>query len=319
MHQGDTAPSTLERDRLRRALARELPEIPAAYLYDDRGSELFERITRLPSYYPTRTEIGLLERHARAIVDRCRPREIVELGSGSSGKIGLVLGACRAAGHAVRRCTLVDVNACASARAAGAIADAHRGLEVRTLRGDFTGDLGALGPGGARLVALFGGTIGNLHPHERHAFLEGLARRMEPSDALLLGVDLVKDAAVLVAAYDDPEGVTEAFEKNALRVVNARFGADFQPDAFAYAAYWDPREERVDMRLAALEPMRVRVPRLESSFTLARGDEIRTEVSAKFTRGSLAAAAADAGLEVDAFFADPGELFGLALLRCRRP
>jgi L-histidine N-alpha-methyltransferase len=309
-----TVPSADERARLRAMLTRALPEIPPVYFYDDQGSELFERITRLDAYYQTRTEISILERSVAAILDDVRPRHLLELGSGAGRKIRLLLDAWGHRGGG-ETCTMLDVNALFLESSIARLRADYPGCAFRGIVGDFTTDLDRIGPGGERLVIFFAGTIGNLYPHEQRAFFADLARRMAPSDALLLGADLVKDRARLEAAYDDPEGVTAAFNKNALRVINRRFGADFEPSAFSHRALYDAENAWIEMRLVASRPMRVRLPTLDLRLDFAAGAEIRTEVSCKFTRASLAAAAAAGGLAVTSFHTDPEQLFALALLR----
>lgn len=314
----EASPSADERARLRATLSRPLPEIPPIYFYDDRGSELFERITELDAYYPTRTEIGILERCAADVLGAVRPRHLVELGSGAGRKIRLLLDAWRAQGGG-ETCTMLDVNALFLEQSVSRLRAAYPGYAFRGIVGDFTTDLGRLGPGGGRLTVFFAGTIGNLYPDEQRAFFREIACRMDPSDALLLGVDRVKDPARIEAAYNDPEGVTAAFNQNALRVVNRRFGADFDPAAFAHRAFYDATNAWIEMRLVAARRMRVRVPALDLHLDLDRGAEIRTEVSCKFTRASLEAAAAVGGLAVAQWYTDPDQLFALALLRKRDP
>lgn len=306
-------PSADERARLRATLTRALPEIPPVYFYDDRGSELFERITRLDAYYQTRTEIGILERSAAEIVRAVRPRHLLELGSGAGRKIRILLDAWPRGGG--ETCTMLDVNALFLESSIARLCPEYPGCAFRGIVGDFTKDLERIGPGGQRLVIFFAGTLGNLYPHEQRAFFGELARRMAPSDALLLGADLVKDRARLEAAYDDPEGVTAEFNKNALRVINRRFGADFDPSAFAHRALYDAENAWIEMRLVASRAMRVHLPALDLRLDLAAGAEIRTEVSCKFTRASLEASAAAGGLAVRGWYTDPEELFALALLR----
>ncbi|MFT3766869.1 MAG: L-histidine N(alpha)-methyltransferase [Minicystis sp.] len=310
----EASPSPDERVRLRAALSRALPEIPPIYFYDDHGSELFEQITRLPVYYPTRTEIGILGRHAPDIMSAVRPRHLVELGSGAGRKIRLLLDAWQSVGGG-ETCTMLDVNALFLEQSISRLRADYPGYSFRGVIGDFTADLGRLGPGGARLVVFFAGTIGNLFPEERRAFFREIARRMDPSDALLVGVDRVKDRARLEAAYNDPEGVTAAFNRNALSVVNRRFGANFDPTAFAHRAFYDAERAWIEMRLVASRRMEVHVPSLDLRLDLDRGAEIRTEVSCKFTRASLDAAAVDGGLTVTHWYTDPDDLFALALLR----
>lgn len=295
-------------------LTRPLPEIPPLYFYDDTGSDLFEQITGLPEYYQTRTELDILERHAAAIVTTTRPRRIVELGSGAGRKIRLLLDAWLAAKMG-ERCTLFDVNELYVAQSLDRLRAAYPDYEFRGVVGDFTKDFCSAGDGGERLTVFFGGTFGNLYPEERTPFFRRLARGMATSDALLLGVDLVKDRARLEAAYNDRQGVTAAFNKNALRALNRRFGADFDPDAFAHRAFYDAQQAWIEMRLRAARTMRVHIRALDLTFELPRGAEIRTEVSCKFTCASLTAAAAEGGLTVSHWYTDPDELFALAVLR----
>ena len=304
-----------EGGRLRAMLSQALPEIPPVYFYDDHGSALFEQITSLPVYYPTRTEIGILERHAAEILEATRPRHLVELGSGAGRKIRILLDAWQGDGGGGGTCTMLDVNALFLEESLCRLRPDYAGLEFHGVRGDFTTDLARLGPGGQRLTVLFAGTVGNLYPAERRAFFQDLARGMEASDALLLGVDLVKDPARLEAAYDDPEGVTAAFNRNALLVLNRRFGADFDPAAFAHRAFYDAENAWIEMRLRASRPMRVRLPAIELELDLALGAEIRTEVSCKFTRASIAASAAEGGLSLSGWFPDPEGLFALGIFR----
>lgn len=307
------SPGPEERKKLRAMLARAQREIPPVYFYDDHGSHLFERITTLPEYYPTRTEIAILERQAAAIIAASRPRHIVELGSGAGRKIRLLLDAWRDTGRG-ESCTMLDVNALFLARSVQQLRSLYPGYTVRGVTGDFTRDLHLLGAGGERLVVFLGGTLGNLYPAERDAFFQGLARIMGPSDALLLGVDLVKDPARIEAAYNDAQGVTAEFNRNALRTLNRRFGADFDVASFAHRAFYDAENAWIEMRLRAERPMRVRISGLDLTLDLARGEEVRTEVSCKFTRASLAASAARGGLAISHFHTDPQELFALALL-----
>jgi L-histidine N-alpha-methyltransferase len=303
-----------ERLRLRATLTRALPEIPPIYFYDDRGSELFEEITGLSVYYQARTEIGILERHAAEIVAAAHPRHLVELGSGAGRKIRILLDAWRAAGIG-ETCTMLDVNESFVEESLRRLRADYPGYAFRGQIGDFTRDLARLGAGGERLTIFLGGTLGNLYPEERSRFFRSLSQGMEASDAVLLGVDLIKDPARLEAAYDDPEGVTAAFNRNALRTLNQRFGADFDVGSFAHRAFYDAEHAWIEMRLRAERAMRVSIPALDLTLKLERGAEIRTEVSCKFTRASLATAAATGGLSISHWYTDPEELFALALLR----
>ena len=306
-----------ERAALRASLQKELPEIPARYLYDDRGSELFERITELSVYYQTRTEIVILERSATDIVAHARPRHLVELGSGAGRKIRLLLDALRADGHGAT-CTMLDINELFLLQSIDRLSADYPEFVFRGIVGNFMTDLGRLGPAGERLIVFFAGTVGNLHPDERRSFLGELAQRMDDADALLLGVDLVKDPARLEAAYDDPEGVTAAFNLNVLSVLNRRFGGDFDPTAFRHRAFYDQENAWIEMRLVAKRKHEVRLDALDLGLAFDAGAEIRTELSCKFTRASLEACAAEAGLTIDGWFTDPEDLFALALLRRRR-
>jgi L-histidine N-alpha-methyltransferase len=321
----DAQPSPEECAHLRACLSRAVPEIPARYFYDDHGSALFEAITELPVYYQTRTEIAILEHHAAEILDRVRPRHLVELGSGAGRKIRLLLDAwlapsARSGPRAERgrSCTMLDINAAFLQQSVDRLRANYPGCGFRGVVGDFTTDLHRLGPGTDRLIVFFAGTIGNLDPGERLRFLGALADMMAPGDGLRLGVDLVKDHAVLEAAYNDPQGVTAAFNRNVLAVVNRRFRGDFDPDAFVHRAFYDPDNARIEMRLRALRPMRVhlRAPGLETDFALdlADGAEIRTEISCKFTRESLSTTARAANLGLTGWFTDPEQRFALALL-----
>ncbi|WP_437592015.1 L-histidine N(alpha)-methyltransferase [Sorangium sp. So ce1000] len=310
----DAYPSPDECARLRESLTRSLPEIPPVYFYDDLGSELFEQITHLGVYYPTRTEIGILDQRAGDILRAVRPRRLVELGSGAGRKIRILLDAWRWVGGG-ETCTMLDVNGLFLETSISRLRTDYPEYTFRGVIGDFTTDLPRLGRGGGRLVVFLAGTIGNLYPDERRAFFREVARVMEPSDALLVGADLVKDTARLEAAYDDPEGVTAAFNRNALRVINRRFGANFAPDAFAHRAFYDAARAWIEMRLVASRRMRVQIPALDLRLDLERGAEIRTEVSCKFTRDSLQASARAGGLVVSSWHTDPNQLFALALLR----
>jgi L-histidine Nalpha-methyltransferase len=288
--------------------------LPPKWFYDARGSELFEEITRLPEYYPTRTERSLLARRAGEIAGTTRARTLVELGSGSSEKTRLLLDALRRHGT-LETFVPLDVSETALAAAAGAIAADYPGLRVREVVADFTRHLKLLPDDTGRLVAFLGGTIGNLLPDDRARFLAELRDSLEPGEWLLLGAGLVTDPAVLVPAYDDAAGVTAAFNRNVLRVLNRELGADFDPEAFAHVAVWDPEHEWIEMRLRARRAMSVRLPALDLTVEFAAGEELRTEVSAKFRREGLDRELAAAGFATHAWWADPDRRFCLSLSR----
>ena len=303
-----------ERAILRELLLRPLPEVPALYLYDDVGSELFERITELGVYYQTRTEISILEKFGAEIMQCAAPRCIVELGSGAGRKIRLLLDAW-AADHAERTCTMLDINESFVRQSMDRLGADYPNIRFRGVVGDFTRNLADLGPSGGRLLVLFAGTMGNFDPGQRRRFLRELSRGMDSTDMFLVGVDLVKDAARLEAAYDDPEGVTAAFNVNMLSVLNRRFAGDFDVGAFRHRAWYDVENAWIEMRLVSTRPSRVRLEKLDLDLTLREGAEIRTEISCKFTRQSLASTAREAGLSLISWYSDPEELFAVALLR----
>jgi L-histidine Nalpha-methyltransferase len=289
-------------------------EISPAWFYDARGSELFDAITRLPEYYPTRAERALLVAHAGEIAATTRADTLIELGSGTSEKTTLLLDALRAEGT-LSRYVPFDVSEETVRGAAATLDRAYPGVEVHAVVGDFHRHLDRIPDGGRRLVAFLGGTIGNLRPHERAGFLHDLRSGMSEHDHLLLGADLVKDPARIVAAYDDAAGVTAAFNRNALAHVNAAVGADFAPDRFDHVARWDPEQRWIEMHLRARDAQHVHLPDLGLTIELAAGEEIRTEISAKLTPDGVAAELGGAGFEVVAMWgADEGE-FLLTLAR----
>jgi L-histidine N-alpha-methyltransferase len=294
-------------------LSRPLPTLPSKYFYDDRGSALFEDITRLPEYYQTRTEEALLEAVADRVIAAASPRELLELGSGVGRKIRLLLDAMRREGL-LERCLLLDINERMLEESVARLEADYPGLEARGLVGDFTEDLSVLGPGGDRLVLFLAGTIGNLHPDEVPGFLASVARQMARGDGFLVGLDLVKDEARLHAAYNDAAGVTAEFNRNILCAINHQIGADFDPQAFAHVAFYDRKRQWIEMRLRAVRPTRVTIPAAGLVLDYEPGDEIRTEISAKYTRESFAAKLPGTALRIRDFFTDPERLFALALL-----
>ncbi|MFI7517239.1 L-histidine N(alpha)-methyltransferase [Micromonospora echinofusca] len=298
------------REDVRTGLTAEEKWLPPKWFYDARGSELFEEITRLPEYYPTRAERAVLAERAATIAELTGAKTLIELGSGSSEKTRLLLDAFTRRGG-LGTFVPLDVSVSALRQSTAEIAADYPGLRVRGIVGDFTRHLDRLPTGGRRLVLFLGGTIGNLLPAERARFLAAMRAALEPGDWLLIGTDLVKDPAVVVPAYDDAAGVTAEFNRNVLRMVNRELGADFAPDGFAHVALWDAEREWIEMRLRARRPMRVRV--LDLTVTFAEGEELRTEVSAKFRPEGVAAELGAAGFAAHDFWTDPDGLFGVTL------
>jgi L-histidine Nalpha-methyltransferase len=289
--------------------------LPPKWFYDAQGSALFDKITELPEYYPTRAEREILQARAGAIAGLTGAQTLVELGSGSSDKTRVLLGALQARG--TLRCYVpVDVSEPALVAAGNALAAEYPGLEVRAIVSDFEEHLGLPADGDApapRLVAFLGSTIGNLLPAQRARFLARVRAGLRPGDFFLLGTDLVKDPATVVAAYDDDSGVTAAFNKNVLSVLNAELGADFDRDAFEHVAVWDARSEWVEMRLRSRLEQTVHVPGIGLTVQFADGEEMRTEVSAKFRRPGVAAELAAAGFAMRSWWTDAADQFGLSL------
>ncbi|MFJ4466488.1 L-histidine N(alpha)-methyltransferase [Streptomyces sp. NPDC089424] len=283
--------------------------LPPKWFYDARGSELFERITELPEYYPTRAEREILLDRAPEIAAASGARTLVELGSGSSEKTRHLLDALTG----LRTYVPVDVSESALTQAGQALVAERPGLDVHALIADFTVALKLPDTPGPRLVAFLGGTIGNLLPDERAAFLASIRALLSPGDALLLGTDLVKDEEVLVRAYDDAAGVTAAFNKNVLSVVNRELGADFDPGAFAHVARWDAGNEWIEMRLRSLTAQTVKIPSLDLAVDFAAGEDLRTEVSAKFRKERVRTELATAGLELSHWWTDGEGRFALSL------
>jgi L-histidine N-alpha-methyltransferase len=294
-------------------LTKPFKEIPPKHFYDAEGSRLFEAITELPEYYPTRAERQILERNAAAIVESTRMAELVELGSGVPTKTLLLLDAMRDAGT-LDRYVPFDVSESVLRESAEQLVERYPGMRVFGVVGDFERHLEALPPAeGPRVIAFLGGTIGNFPPGSRRKFLRSLCRALRPQDALLLGTDLVKDPAVLEAAYNDSAGVTAAFNRNVLRVINRELEADFDVDAFEHVAFFDREREWIEMRLRALSPQVVHVAKLNLTVHFANREEMRTEISAKFTRARLEADLAAAGLALREFLLDDQEFFALSL------
>ncbi|MDQ4133360.1 MAG: L-histidine N(alpha)-methyltransferase [Actinomycetota bacterium] len=287
-------------------------EIPPKWFYDDRGSELFTQITRLPEYYQTRKERAILDEVSYSAARLTRADTLVELGSGTSEKTALLLDALDEV-ETLERFVPFDVNEATLRQAATAVAKAYPRILVHAVVGDFEHHLQSIPGEGRRLVAFLGGTIGNLRPEARSAFLADLSATMEPGDALLLGVDLVKNVNRLLAAYDDSAGVTADFNRNVLRVINRELGADFAPERFDHVVRFDDEQEWIEMWLRATEDQFVTVRELGTTAAFDREEEMRTEISAKFRRSGVDAELADAELTLGRWWTDPDRDFALAL------
>ncbi|SUA02834.1 S-adenosyl-L-methionine-dependentmethyltransferase [Mycolicibacterium fortuitum] len=307
----DSAATALRRD-VRDGLTRTPKMLPPKWFYDSVGSDLFDQITRLPEYYPTRTEAQILRRRSPEIVAAAGADTLVELGSGTSEKTRMLLDAMRDSGQ-LRRFIPFDVDAGVLRAAGDAIGQEYPGIEIDAVCGDFEEHLGKIPAVGRRLVAFLGSTIGNLTPGPRANFLASLAETLQPGDSVLLGTDLVKDAERLVSAYDDSAGVTAAFNRNVLSVVNRELDADFDLDAFAHVAKWNADEERIEMWLRADAPQKVRVAALDLDVAFGAGEEMLTEVSCKFRADGVADELAKAGLRQTHWWTDEAGDFGLSL------
>lgn len=313
-HLGPDDERTLADDVLD-GLTRPLKELPPKHFYDARGSELFDAICALPEYYQTRTERRILQAHADAIAARTGAVELVELGSGSATKTRVLLDALAEAGT-LARYVPVDVSATTVHAVAELFAEEYPELSVVGLVADFERHLEHLPPAvGPRLVPFLGGTIGNFPPGTRRRLMRSLGDMLGPDGHLLLGTDLVKDPRVIEAAYNDSAGITAAFNLNVLHVVNRELGANFDTDAFEHVAFFDREREWIEMRLRATAPMRVRVDTLDLEVDFAAREEMRTEISAKFTRERLRGDLSAAGLELVEMFTDPDDLFAVSLAR----
>lgn len=307
----DAAASALRRD-VSFGLCQTPKSLPPKWFYDDAGSELFDRITRLPEYYPTRTEAAILKEHAPAIAELSGADTLVELGSGTSEKTRMLLSAMHARG-ALRRFIPFDVDAGILQTAGAAIVAEYPGVDVDAVCGDFEEHLGEIPAQGTRLVAFLGSTIGNLTAAPRAEFLTRLAAVLRPGDSFLLGTDLVKDTRRLVSAYDDDAGVTAAFNRNVLAVINRELDADFDLAYFEHVAKWNAAEERIEMWLHSTRAQTVRVGALDLFVGFDAGEEMLTEVSCKFRPAGVTAELAAAGLRQTHWWTDPAGDFGLSL------
>ncbi len=292
-------------------------ELPPKWFYDDRGSELFDAITRLPEYYPTEAERSILRDRAGEIVHAAGIDTLVELGSGTGDKTRVLLDALDAAGR-LRRYVPFDVSEATLRYSAAELARCYPDLEVHGVVGDFDHHLDVIPRDGDRMIAFLGGTIGNFSPAARIEFFDELASTLGPDDAFLLGTDLVKAPERLVAAYDDSQGVTAEFNKNVLAVMNRELDADFDVDTFEHVACWDPVAEWVEMRLRSVLDHTVTLGVLDLTVEFDAGEELRTEISAKFRRDGLEAELADAGFELCGWWTDEAGDYALSLSRLAR-
>jgi len=297
---------------VRAGLTTPRKSLPPKYFYDAKGSMLFDEITRLPEYYPTRTERSILVEHGDEIASITRARTLNELGSGTSEKTRLLLDALRRGGT-LERFVPFDVDPTVLAASCDVIALDYPGIEIHAVVGDFEEHIELLPRDDRRLVVFLGSTIGNLTPRSRAAFLKSVRATLSEGDAFLLGTDLVKDVDRLVAAYDDAAGVTAEFNKNMLAAVNAELGSDFDLDGFEHRALWNPQEEWIEMRLRSVREQRVRVDDLELEVSFAAGEEILTEISAKFRPDGVARELQASGLSMRDWWTDPAGDFGLSL------
>jgi L-histidine N-alpha-methyltransferase len=307
----DHAARALRHD-VRAGLTSTPKSLPPKWFYDAIGSDLFDRITRLPEYYPTRAEASILAERAAEIAEASGADTLVELGSGTSEKTRMLLNAMRRRGT-LRRFIPFDVDVSVLEAAGAALTAEYPGVDIDAVCGDFEEHLGEIPGGGRRLIAFLGSTIGNLTPGPRADFLAALAAVMQPGDALLLGTDLVKDTGRLVRAYDDGAGITAAFNRNVLAVVNRELGADFDLERFEHVAKWNPDQERIEMWLRASTAQQVRITALDLTVGFGEGEEMLTEVSCKFRADGVAQELAAAGLTRTHWWTDaPGD-FGLSL------
>ncbi len=301
---------------VRAGLSARPKHLEPKWFYDAHGSELFELITALPEYYPTRTEKAILAAHAHDIVDLTGMTTLIELGSGSSDKTRLLLDAGRTSGT-LHTYVPQDVSVTALKGAVGELVRDYPGLEVAGIVSDFTDTVSSIPLRANRTVAFLGGTLGNLIPAQRATFLGDIAAALRPDEHLLIGVGLVIDPNVLVPAYDDARGVTAQFNLNVLSVLNARLGADFDASGFEHVAVWDAENEWIEMRLRARRAMDVRIAELDMDVSFTEGEEIRTEISAKFHRSGITDELATAGFGVEQIWTDTEERFAVVLARKR--
>jgi L-histidine N-alpha-methyltransferase len=286
--------------------------LPQLWLYDARGSSLFEKITRLPEYYLTRAEATILHAHSAEIAKRTGARTLVELGAGTSAKTTILLDALRAAGT-LEEFVPFDVSEHVLRTNAAALAARYPGVRVHGIVGDFERHVDALPRSPNQLIAFLGSTVGNLYADRRARLFAAVASTLAADDAFLLGVDLVKDARRLEAAYNDGGGLTEAFLRNGLTAVNRELDADFDHDRFEYVASWDSLHDWMDIGFRARATHTVALRALGSVVEFAHGERLRLEVSAKFRREALELELAGAGLQVECWWTDAAGDFAVLL------
>ena len=301
-------------DDVRQGLTRTPKALPPRWFYDDRGCELFDEITLLPEYYQTRTEMAILEQHARDIMERIRPASIVELGAGSCTKSRVLIRAAKGMGS-LWTFVPFDISEATLRRSATELSEEFDDLTVYCVTGEFDHHLSQIPRFGRQLIVFLGSTIGNFEPAEADRFLTDVRRLMRPGDHFLIGVDLVKQPEQLIAAYDDSRGVTAEFNRNLLTRINSELEADFDLDAFSHAVRWNAPEHRIEMNLRSQTTQTVRVRGADLTVPFDRDELLRTEVCTKYTRESLEAMLHSVGIQAVAWYTDPADRFGLLLAR----
>jgi L-histidine N-alpha-methyltransferase len=310
---GDDLRAAMEHD-VRTGLVGDPKSLPPVYFYDDRGSRLFDQITRLPEYYPTRSERSILDARAGDIARRAGADTLVELGAGTCEKSRVLLDAMRSTGL-LHRFVPLDVSDTTLWEAATALSQEYPGVAVSAVVGDFHHHLDRLPTDGTRLFAFLGGTIGNLDPEQRWTFYIQLAKAMTMDDRLLLGTDLIKDRGRLVTAYDDGAGVTADFNRNVLLVLNRELGANFVPEQFTHVARWNEADQRIEMHLRSSLDQHIRVADLDLDLTFRAGEEMLTEISTKFSPEALETELNECGFVVETMWRSEGDEFLLTMAR----
>ena len=282
------------------------------WFYDDRGCELFDEITCLPEYYQTRTEMGILQRHARGIMELVRPASIVELGAGSCTKSRVLIRAAKGMGS-LWTFVPFDISEATLRRAASELSAEFDDLTLYCVTGEFDHHLSQIPRFGRQLIVFLGSTIGNFDGEDAHRFLAEVRRLMRPGDHFLIGADLVKSEADLISAYDDSRGVTADFNRNVLARINNELDADFDLDSFRHEARWNAAEQRIEMHLRSERGQTVTIPAADLTARFERGETLRTEVCVKYTRESLEGLLREEGIDPVAWFTDSAQRFGLLL------